>query len=167
MRFRTTQRFLRALVVAATAVGTMAAGAAPATAAPPTAVDFTVDESLPLGTPGDLISSDVPGCAAGAATVATPTATRTDSGPIAQFQGTKIFDCGGGNTFTLTFRVASSECSETDSGTWKLVGGTGVFAGAKGHGSLVGTYTLGAGIGTFCDNDGILDHYTGKLKLAP
>ncbi len=49
---------------------------------------------------------------------------------------------------------------------WKLIDGTGIFAGAKGHGRIVGTYTHGDGTGTFCDNDGIVDHYTGKIKLA-
>lgn len=158
-------RFGRALVVGSILVG-MVALATPAWAAPPIAVDFTVSEALPVGAAGDLIDSDVPGCAPALGSVATTSATRTDTGPLTRFEGTKVIDCGGGNSFTLTFRATASGCSSTDSGIWKLVGGTGIFLGAKGHGSLVGTYTLGGGPGTFCDNDGIDDHYTGKIKLA-
>ena len=91
----------------------------------------------------------------------------TTTGPLTNFSGTKVFDCGAGNSFTLKYRATTSDCRSTDSGNWKLIGGTGIFADAKGHGRLVGTHTLGDGTGTFCDNDGIDDHYTGKIKLAP
>lgn len=166
MGFTRNGKTKRAFVAAAVALGTLAT-ATPAAAAPPIAVDFTVSESLPVGTPGDLIISDVPGCAAPApASVTTLTAARTDSGPVVRFTGTKVFDCGGGNTFTLSFRAATSACEPTDSGTWKLINGTGSFEGAKGHGKLVGTYTLGGGPGTLCTNDGIDDRYTGRIKLA-
>lgn len=166
MGFMRNRNTVRGFVAGAIALGALAT-ATPASAAPPIAVDFTVSESLPVGTPGDLIVSDVPGCAAPApASVTTPSATRTDSGPVVRFTGTKVVDCGGGDTFTLSFRASVSACDLTDSGRWKLVDGTGVFEGAKGNGRLVGTYTLGGGAGDFCDNDGIDDRYTGKIKLA-
>lgn len=160
------QRFSRAVVAAGLMVGMVAAEVAPASAAPPTSVDFTVNESLPVGSPGDLVISDIDGCPAGVDSVVTSATTQTDTGPLTTFRGTKIVDCGEGDSFSLTFRATSSACSSTDSGTWKLTGGTGIFAGAKGHGSLIGTYTLLDGAGTFCDNDGINDRYTGKIKLA-
>ena len=57
-------------------------------------------------------------------------------------------------------------CSTTDSGNWKVVGGTGIFSSAKGNGSLVGTYFTNDGRPpSACDNDGINDRYVGRLKL--
>lgn len=166
MYFAAHQRFIRAVVAGLLMVGMISVGAAPASAAPPTSVDFTVNESLPLGSDGDLVSRNNLDCPISVGSVDTLTVTVTETGPLTHFRGTKVVDCGGSDSFTLTFRATSSACSSTDSGRWKVIGGTGIFAGAKGHGSLVGTYTLGEGPGTFCDNDGIDDHYTGKIKLA-
>ena len=136
-----------------------------AIAATPVPVDFTVRESLPAAIPGVMIASNLPGCPT--ATVATVDASRTDIGPVAIFRGRKIFDCGGGDTFTLRFRALSIGCSSIDVGTWRLNGGTGAYAGATGFGLLVGSYRLGGGPGTACLSDGIDDHYTGRLRLAP
>jgi len=153
----------KALLAGALVVGTASVGST-ASAAPPTAVDFTVSETLPLAAPGVMIASDVPGCPN--ATVATSPTSATTSGPVTRFTGTKDFDCGGGNSFTLTYRASVRGCATTDSGRWKITGGTGVFAGAKGSGALVGTYwTTGGGPGDACVNDGIDDRYTGKIKL--
>jgi hypothetical protein len=160
---RISGRILRALAAAAILTGAVAM-TSPVSAAPPTAVDFTVRESLPAGTPGVMISSDIAGCAT--ATVATIDASRVDKGPITTFRGTKVIDCGGGDTFSLTFRARVRGCSPTDHGTWKVIAGTGAFSGAKGHGQLVGSYRYDGGAGTSCLTDGIDDHYTGRLKLA-
>ncbi len=155
---------LRSIVVAAIVAGA-SAFAAPVEAAAPTDVDFTIREVLPVGTPGVMIASDIAVCPSAA--VATIGATRTDSGPVSTFRGTKVIDCGGGDTFSVEFRASVTGCSSTDSGTWKVIDGTGVFTGAKGHGKLVGSYRFDGGAGTFCMTDGIDDRYTGKLKLVP
>ena len=68
------------------------------------------------------------------------------------------------DTLTLAFRVQTSGCARTDSGVWQVTRGTGLFASAKGAGTLVGTYTLGNGPGSFCKSDGLNDHYTGRLE---
>jgi hypothetical protein len=123
-------------------------------------VDFTVHE-IP-GTQGKIIQGNLEGCAGG--TVSTLNPGMTQNGPNATFNGTKLIDCGAGNTLTLIFRAKTSECLPTDEGAWKVASGTGLFASAEGQGKLVGTYFLGNGPGTYCNKDGIDDHYTGKLK---
>lgn len=153
----------RALAALTMITGTLAL-AQPASAAPPVAVDFTVSETLPLGTPGTLTSSDIPGCPA--ATVTTFPELATTAGPVSRFVGTKVFDCGGGDTFTLRYDARVIGCAPTDDGRWNLLDGTGAFAGASGRGSLVGTYTLGDGPGDACSNDGIDDRYTGRIQFG-
>src|SRR5262249_59858987 len=59
-------------------------------------------------------------------------------GPISLFSGAKLFDCGASGSFTLAYRVHHYDCSPTDSGTWMIVGGTGVYAGMTGEGLLSG-----------------------------
>ncbi len=164
MRFTTKQRLIRAFVASTIMFGIISV-AAPTSAAPPVSVDFTVHETLPLASPGDLLISNIPNCPAALGSVISSPVTVTTTGPRTHFSGTKVFDCGNGNSFTLEYRASTSECRSTDRGKWKLIDGSGIFAGAKGHGRIVGTYTLGDGTGTFCDNDGIDDHYTGRIKL--
>ena len=139
----------------------------PAVAAPQVSVDFTVQEKLGSapGTvaPGKLKSSDISGCLSG--TVATIGAKASVDGDSSIFTGTKVITCGSGDTLTLTYRARTSRCAAADSGTWKVTGGTGIFATAKGQGQLTGRFRLGTGAGTFCKSDGIDDHYTGKLQL--
>lgn len=153
-------------IVAGALLAAVVAIAAPASASasPPIAVDFTVHEALPIdGTRGVMMISDVAGCGIGSTVDSTGTA--TFAGPVTIFEGTKVFNCDGDDTFTLTYRARVRGCSATDSGTWKIVDGTGLFAGAKGHGRLVGSYTFEGGTGDACTNDGIDDRYTGKIKL--
>ncbi len=168
MHLTSHQRVIRAVVAGVLMVGMVMSSSAPASAAPPISVDFTVFE--PLSSEGGptvgvvVDSDDFLNCLNGS--VVTSMTTVTQTGPLTKFQGSKIVDCGGNNTLSLTFRAKASPCSSTDSGTWKITGGTGGFAGAKGHGGLVGTYKLDDGLGTSCDNSGIADRYTGKIKLA-
>ncbi len=164
MHDRSSGRIRRALVAVALVCGVVSV-AAPAAAAAPVFVDFTVREMLPVGTPGVLIASNVPGCAS--ATVATVDASRTDRGRTTTFRGTKVFDCGGGDTFSLTFRAIVRGCSPIDVGTWRVTDGAGSFSGVKGGGLLVGSYRNAGGPGTACVNDGIDDRYTGLIRLAP
>lgn len=161
MIFQFVRSPLRALIIGVTALS-MATSSQPAVAASQVAVDFTVHETLSVTT-GSMISSDIPGCAT--ATVATIGPTVSTSGKYTSFTGTKVINCGSGNTINVRFRARTLRCEATDMGTWKVTRGTGTFAGAKGQGELVGAYTLGRGAGTFCEYDGINDHYTGKMKL--
>ena len=129
-------------------------------AAQPVSVDFTVQETL-LVTTGKTIESNIENCMT--AKVKTTGVSITESDGVSTFSGNKRLDCGAGNTFTIHFSAKSVGCQKTDVGTWKVTKGTGVFASTTGEGKLVGTYTLGNGAGTYCKNDGIEDHYTGKL----
>ena len=111
-----------------------------ANAAPPTSVDFTIQEVLPLSTPGTLVGGSIPSCAT--PSVATPSADLvvTTNGNTTRFAGTKIFTCASGDTFTVSFSARVKDCSMTDSGTWRLTAGTGAFVDASGSGQLMGTY---------------------------
>lgn len=154
-------RLLGALVAAVLAATLMVA-ANPAGAAPPTAVDFTIEETLdPLST-GSLVAGSIPlGCD-------TPTVTTTGvrvggGGDLRTFAAVKDFDCGGGDAFTISLNARVRDCSTSDTGTWRVTGGTGVFAGLRGSGRLVGTYF--GGTGDSCGPDGIFDNYTGRFIL--
>lgn len=154
-------RLVRTVAVAAVACGVTVV-IAPAVAAAPASVDFTVRETLPASPTNELIGT-IPGCAS--PTVTTVDASLSQAGPFTVFQGTKVFDCGDEDTFSLTYRAAAFACSSHDWGTWRVVGGTGSFDGVRGSGLLVGTYRLGDGPGTFCEADGIDDRYIGRIKL--
>lgn len=136
--------------------------AAPSVAAQPTPVDVTVHETIPTLTQGKIVRGHLDACTQ--VTVKTIRAGSSERGGVTTFNGSKKFDCGGGNTLTLAFSAKTSGCEETDNGSWQVVRGTGRFASARGQGRLVGSYTLGTGPGTFCKFDGIDDHYTGALQ---
>jgi hypothetical protein len=140
--------------------GAMVLSAQPSAAAQ-MLVDFTVHETNP-NTQGEIIQGQLEGCPE--PTVWTLNPGSSQSGPIMSFNGSKKIDCGDGNSLTIAFKVRTSECRPTAEGAWKVASGTGLFASAEGQGKLVGTYTLGNGSGTFCNKDGINDHYTGKLQ---
>src|SRR5215813_2379495 len=87
---------------------------------------------MDIGGNGTLIQSRVPGC---------PTATVNSSdivfffkGAVGYFTGNHGFDCGGGNTFTVSFIAHHTRDSATNVGTWKVIAGTGSFAGVGGGG---------------------------------
>lgn len=132
--------------------------AAPAGAAPPTSVDFTIEESLSVTT-GTLVGDPIAGCAT--PIVTTENFRSGGGGSVRTFAGDKVFDCGGGDSFTLRFTARVRDCSATDRGSWRVVAGTGSFDGLRGNGTLVGTYVGG----TSCDATGILDNYTGRFFL--
>lgn len=136
------------------------AATVPGTAAE-VSVDFTVHESFQPAISGRMTSSDIEGCSVAKVTTLDPVVNTT--GNTTTFTGTKVINCGDGNSFNLRYKAKTSNCDKTDSGTWKVTRGAGIFATAKGEGKLVGTHTLGSGFGTFCEKDGINDHYTGKL----
>jgi hypothetical protein len=162
MKFTTIRRVAAVILTAGLS---LAMTGSPASADRPTRVDFTVSETLPLGTPGDLSASDVPGCESG--TVTTPDVDTYERGRRTTFTGTKLVDCGDGDSFTMWFAATGVECRETIRGFWVLVGGTGSFDGAWGAGRLTGDYVSATGgQGDFCDNAGVDDRYTGRIRLA-
>lgn len=59
----------------------------------------------------------------------------------------------GSGTFQILVNAGSAPGSSGTIGGFAVVGGTGDYAGLRGGGSLVGTYT----------DDGIIDVYTGRL----
>ena len=91
---------------------------------------------------------------------------QTDIGPFVIFTGSKLVDCGDGNTFSFFYWAWTRECLRTDRGGWFITGGTGAFAGASGFGRLVGTFFNSDGSpATYCDNDGIDDRWRGTIRL--
>jgi hypothetical protein len=107
-----------------------------------------------------IVVSSIPGCATGTVTDTSGPKAAFD-GPISLFSGTKLFDCGASGTFTLDYRALHDDCAPTDSGTWMIVGGTGIYAGMTGQGLVRGTYYPAP-----CVASGIIDGYSGTLTLA-
>ena len=149
------------LLGAVLALAALTAGvvSAEAVGAPVTSVAFVVNNQF--GGPQTIVFSSIPGCPTGTVTDTSGPQAAFD-GPVTLFSGTKLFDCGASGTFTLADRVHTFVCSPTDSGTWMIVAGTGTYAGIGGQGRLSGTY-LGP---DSCTHTGILDSYTGTLRLA-
>lgn len=72
------------------------------------------------------------------------------------FHGYKTLTCTDGTgTFSITYDAATVSGSPQDQGGWKVIGGTGDYAGLRGGGNLVGTYI----------ENGIIDLYTGRVSL--
>lgn len=131
----------------------------PAHAAPGTQVAFVVDTPLD-GSAETILVSSVPGCST--ASITTSLEDFAVTGNVARFSGTKELDCGSSGTFTITFKAHTLVCSPTDSGTWKIAGGTGMYEGMTGQGKVNGTY-YGPDL---CEPEGIIDAYEGTLRLA-
>jgi len=124
-----------------------------ATAAPSVKVAFMAQmDSVGNGT---LINSGVPGCPT--ANVSTSDLAFFFRGGVGYFTGKHTFDCGGGNTVTVSFIAHRTSSSAANVGTWKLVDGTGSFVGVGGGGTLSGSGTPGA--------DTFVDYYTGTLRF--
>lgn len=147
----------RALCLVAVAALATAAFASPASANSVIRVTLVVHE--PFGGSGAILETTVPGCAAGdPVTTLEPQARQL--GQVRMFTGLKHVDCGDEGTFTFAYRaVARVACSPRDVGTWKIVDGTGTFAGVTGGGHLIGTY-FPAGA---CPPEGIDDAWRGVL----
>ncbi len=149
------------LLVTLAALASALVIATPASAAT-TFVSLSVDESIPASTPGVIVSSSIPGCPSGTVATENPSSQPFGSDGMV-FRGTKIVNCGNGDTLTFTYvaRYLSSD-SPIDFGRWRIRGGTGSFAGASGGGFLIGNYTGGSGTAT--DNTGITDNWFGLLR---
>lgn len=127
----------RAFGIVAVSVLVTAAFATAASATSVTRVTLVVHETLAGG--GAILETTVPGCAAGDP-VATLEPQARLLGQNRMFTGFKQVDCGAAGTFTFAFQAVAKACSPRDVGTWKIVGGTGSFAGVTGGGNLIGTY---------------------------
>ncbi len=124
-------------------------------AAPP--VGATIDVTAELGADGTFTAVSAVLCASG-----TTSDVATASGNAKQriFHDLKTFTCSDSSgTFTLRITAKVKYCDPTDHGTWSVVGGTGDYAGLRGHGRLVGTYDTGDS----CTATSIVDHLTGML----
>lgn len=157
---RTTERAARAAaaLVAVTSLGV----ASSVEAAPPSPVDITIDEPFPTAT-GSVAAGAIPGCTT--PSVETASIAVRSAGPWTRFVGTKVFTCVEGK-LEIAFSARRLGCAPTNSGRWRIVGATDGLAGAKGGGSLDGSYYgTGSGTGGLCDDLGILDRYTGRIKL--
>lgn len=148
----------RVASLALLAAAALVMGHLPASASPGTQVAFVIDTPFD-GSPEMALVSSVPGCPA--ATVITSPEGFAVTGNVARFSGTKELDCGSSGTFTLAYRAHTLVCSPTDSGTWKIVGGTGMYEGMTGQGKVSGTY-YGADP---CEHDGVIDAFAGTLRL--
>lgn len=158
VRTLTTVAVASALLTAVVAVGS----AAPTQAAERNVIDITVAETLPVDEPGEVVSDlglEAFGCL-GAEVSTTPGRVVT-RGTVTRFTGTKDIACTNG-TLTLRYRAWVVGCASSDFGRWRVTGGTGDFADARGRGFLVGSYTGGAE--NACDNTGIDDNYTGIVR---
>ena len=124
---------------------------------------LVVDEVLDPGPMGAIVSSNLPNCSNG--TVDTFASGATPIGDEGmRFRGTKIVRCASGDT--LEFRYVATYLradSPIDWGRWRVTGGTGVYAGARGGGFLIGNYFGGSG--TASDNAGITDNWIGVIIL--
>ena len=94
-------------------------------------------------------------CAAG--TVVDVSVTSNDpSGPFQILQVLKRFTCGDGSgTFDIKMVVKLDLATHDTTARWQIAGGTGVYAGLKGQGSLIGM-SIVPGIS-------IQDSYDGKV----
>lgn len=128
----------------------------PAEAAPPARIDVTVSETLPVTT-GSVLGSGF--CAGG--TVSTGPVSVTTRRDVTRFSGEKVFDCGSGDTVTISFRARVRGCADSNRGSWRVVDGTGEFEDARGRGRLVGTYVGGDA----CTASGVDDRYRGFVRL--
>ncbi len=140
--------------------------AVPTEAATTTRIDVTVAEPLPPVTDptdpgfpsGSIVSDTGLNCVPG--TVATTSVSSSTRGQVTRFSGTKEFDCGADGTLSISFRARVRGCAASNFGVWRVVGGTGSFADARGAGILVGTYTGGDA----CTATGVDDRYRGVIR---
>ena len=76
-------------------------------------------------------------------------------GRAGTFHLKKTFTCANGvDSLTISLNAATANGSPQDQGGWKVVSGTGAYAGIRGGGNLVGDYT---------PTGGVIDHYVGVL----
>ena len=141
------------IAVAALAAGLMAGAASAAGSG--INVQFTTQEYNNGGE--TIISSSFPGCPTGERIQITPD--WLFSGPTAHFFGTKVFDCGGSGQFDFAYDVIHHDGATTYSGTWKITGGTGLYQGMTGQGTLLAAINLQNAVPGY-------NIYTGSVRLA-
>lgn len=148
MSHRWTQHRIGAALVAVALALTLAV---PAAAAEPVRIDIEVT----FGDPVEPFTTNGAGglCAAGQA----ESVGFFQSGGNRQtvFHVVKVLDCGGGDTLTIRLESTWRIGAPTNGGGWRIIDGTGDFAGLRGAGRQVGTY--GADFST------VHDVYTGMI----
>jgi hypothetical protein len=137
----------------------LAISVSPVFAAAPLPVHIEVDETLGIGIPEPFSASGpavVAGlvCASGLVEDVAVTS-NNPSGPFQIIKVLKRFDCGDG-TFDLKMVVKLNLTTHNTTARWHILGGTGGYAGLKGHGSLIGI--------TNDPDPGIYDIYDGVVK---
>jgi hypothetical protein len=108
----------------------------------------------------DVTGALAPGCVAGTAVDTWFRAAPSDEfwptpSGIAALGVGKVMTCEGGQLALRLNVVLDLETNET-SGVWTVAGGTGIYAGAHGHGTISGSPFP----------DGIDDTFTGVVQLA-
>jgi hypothetical protein len=95
-------------------------------------------------------------CAAGTVVDVSITSNQP-AGPFRILQVLKRFTCDDASgTFDIKMVVKLDLATNDTTARWQIVGGTGDYAGLKGHGSLIGLSNLPG-------EYSILDHYDGKV----
>ena len=142
MRTRITSLVLGAIAAAALVAAPVAAGAAR-----PVTISLSVD----FGTGAEDFTATGAFCPAGSAV---SDAYRT-GGPTGVFHVDKTFTCDDGTgTLSISLDAVFQNNRGGTIGGWRIVGGTGDYAGALGGGQIVG-------VGT---SVGIDDTYTGVIR---
>jgi len=78
-------------------------------------------------------------------------------GPLVILVATKEFSSSAVDTFDLWMKIKLDTATGYTTARWRILGGTGLYAGLKGRGTLYGIpYALGSTI---------WDYYDGKLQL--
>lgn len=130
-------------------------------AAPPLDLHIVVPEEIGTGpdpftaTGGAVTAGKV--CAAGTVVDINVDVMNPDNTTTRTLHVVKRFTCAGStDTFDIQMVVKLDLSTGNTTANWKIVGGTGLYAGLKGHGSLVGT--------PISPGTSILDVYDGKAK---
>ena len=137
---------ITALGLGAVAVLALAATPVAANGAQPVAI--TLDVDFVGGT--ETFTADGGFCPVG--TAETVDNVRT-GGPTGVFHVSKVFTCANGSTLAIDLDAVFQNKRNGTVGGWRVIGGTGDYAGASGGGQI-----NGAGTPT-----GIIDTYTGVI----
>jgi hypothetical protein len=151
------KRFLSVLA----GVFLLAISVSPVFAAAPLPVHIEVNETFGIPSPDPFTASGAAvdnGLICGSGMVEDVAVTSNNSsGPFQIIKVLKRFDCGDeSGTFDIKMVVKLNKNTKNTTAKWRILGGTGGYAGLKGHGSLIGI-----------SNDpapGIFDIYDGVVK---
>lgn len=135
--------------------------AIPVMAAPPANVHIEVPTTVDLNDV-DYFTASGPAvaagtvCAAGEVTDGTYAVSGPPGGAFRNIRGTKTFTCDDGSgTFDVYLNIRLDVASGYTTARWRVVGGTGAYAGLHGVGSLAGTPIV--------YQQSILDVYDGRV----